>query len=172
MDRQYGGSGAVRNYAAMLVVDAAVLGWDGVGLWSENSPFFAFLYVFLAVGCVATGTLLYTRWGRARYRLNPDGIEVARHGETKTVRWADIAGISEFKGPPIALEGRALFYGPLLPLGLLAGERVLEIIHRPGARFLIRESLVEGYGGLRQDILNYVGRDTLVNLHARYWRRQ
>ncbi|NCA15389.1 MAG: hypothetical protein EBS89_14945 [Proteobacteria bacterium] len=62
--------------------------------------------------------------------------------------------------------------GSASSIGLLAGERILEIIHRPGARFLIRESLVEGYGGLRQDILNYVGRDTLVNLHARYWRRQ
>jgi hypothetical protein len=172
MDRQYGGSGAVRNYTTVLVVDAAVLGWDSLGLWSSGSPFVAFLYVFLAIGCIATAATLYLRWGRARYRLNPDGIEVERHGEKRAVRWADIAGISEFKGPPIALEDRALFYGPLLPLGLLAGERVLEVIHRPGARFLIRESLVEGYGGLRQDILNYVGRDTLVNLHARYWRRQ
>jgi hypothetical protein len=172
MDRLYGGSGAVRNYAAILVVDGAVLGWDGIALWSDGSPLIAFLYVVLALGCIATGGGLYMRWGRARYRLSPEGIEVERHGESKAVRWADIAGISEFKGPPIALQDRALFYGPLLPLGLLAGERILEIIHRPGARFLIRESLVEGYGGLRQDILNYVGRDTLVNLHARYWRRQ
>jgi hypothetical protein len=112
------------------------------------------------------------RWGRAQYRLTPVGIEVERYGESKAVRWADVAGINEFKGPPFALDERALFFGPLLPLGFLAGERILEIIHRPGARFLIRESLVEGYGGLRQDILNYVGRDTLVNLQARYWRRQ
>jgi hypothetical protein len=172
MDRQYGASGSARNYASMLVVDAAVLGWDGLGFWSDGSRFLGFLYALLAVACFATGGILYLRWGRARVRLNPDGIEVERHGGKRAVRWADVAGVSEFKGPPLALGDRALFYGPLLPAGLLTGERVLEIIHRPGARLLIRESLVDGYGGLRQDILNYVGRDTLVNLHARYWRRQ
>lgn len=172
MDRQYGGAGAIRNYAAILVIDAGVLAWDGASLWGGGSIMTGLLCLLLAIACLAVGAYLYSRWGRPRYRLNPDGIEVRQRGEARVIRWTDIAGVNEFKGPPMALDDRDLFYGPLLPLGFLVGERVLEVIHRPGARFLIREALVDGYGGLRQDILNYVGRETLVNLHARYWRRQ
>ncbi len=172
MDREYAGSGAIRNYAAILAVDALVLGWDGVRLWSGGAILAALVCLSLGAACAVTGVLLYVRWGLPRYRLHPDGIEFHRPGGPKAVRWADVAGVSEFKGPPFELGEHALFYGPVLPVGLLVGERVLEIIHRPGSRFLIRESLVDGYDGLRQDILNHVGRDTLVNLQARYWRRK
>jgi hypothetical protein len=47
---------------------------------------------------------------------------------------------------------------------------VLELTVRPDARLLIRRSLVDRYGSLRDDVLRSVSKHAEVDLHARWWR--
>jgi len=171
MERQFRASSSVNWYIALLTFDAIALVWDAFNRYQDGATFTPILWISVAIVCAVTGANLYLRWGRSRCRLDNVGMELEVDGVAREIRWADVAGIREFRGPALGLHDQGLLVGPFLPVGMLAGERVLEIIHRPGQRTLIRDSLIEGYGALRGDVLRFC-RDAEVNMNARYWRAE
>ncbi len=169
MERQFRAASHVNWYVALLSFDAVALIWDAFNRYQAGATVTPIVWMVVAIVCAVTGAILHLRWGRSRCRLNAVGMELEFDGVVREIRWADVAGVREFRGPAFGLHDQGLLLGPFLPFGMLAGERVLEIIHRPGQRTLIRDALIEGYDALRGDVLRFC-RDAEVNMNARYWR--
>jgi hypothetical protein len=171
MERTYRASNGLYFYIAFLVLDATVLAIEAlVRLRSERLPSGVFLAV-LALVCAFLAALLFLRWGRLRVVITPETMTVWHgNGPAQHIEWADFERVREMTGPAYQLSLKDLLPGPYLPHGLLQGETVLEVTSHPRQRLVLRRSLVNGFGALRQDVQRSVPKDTDVDLHARWWR--
>lgn len=170
MERRYRASNAIFIYAGLLIVTALLLIYEAVQRLRAEAIIWAVVLGLLGViWLVVAGVLLYS-CGRLLVHVRVDQIAMSGGGPEQRLYWAEIVRVREYRGPAYQLSLRSLLPGPYLPLGLLRGEAVLEITAESGIRLLFRQSLVENYGSLRQEILSSVPRDTDVDLHARWWR--
>jgi hypothetical protein len=172
MERTFRASGGLYFYIAFLVLDALVLGIEGATQLRAGSLPSAVLLLALAALCAGLAGALFLRWGRLRVVITPEAMALSGQGDRppQLVEWADVERVREVRGPAYQLSLRGLLPGPYLPHGLLRGETVLEIDAHPNQRVLLRRALVGGYGALQQDVIRQVPKDTVIDLHARWWR--
>ena len=171
MERTYRASNGLFFYVAFLVLDALVLAFEAlVRIQTDRLPSGVFL-ALLALGCAGLAALVFLRWGRLRVVITPETMTVwGGDGRPQHVEWADVERVREMTGPAYQLSLKELLPGPYLPHGLVRGETVLEVTSRPRQRILLRRSLVNGFGALRQDVQRSVPKDAEIDLHARWWR--
>src|SRR5438045_547779 len=114
MERVYRASNAVYFYAALLALDALVLGREGAIRVREALPI-AVVLLLLAALCLLGGIVLLWRWGRLRVTISRDELLVRGVVPRRRLYWADVDRVREFRGPPYQLHVRDLFTGPYLP---------------------------------------------------------
>ena len=170
MERTYRAANGVYVYAVLLLLLAAILGWEAVDRLRGAETLYGALVGLLAAVWLICALVLVWRWGRLRIVITPDVLLVAGSGPARRVHWADVERVRELRGPAYQLSLRRLLPGPFLPHGIVRGETVLEVVARPATRIAFRRALVHGYLALRQDVLRSVPKDAQVDQHARWWR--
>lgn len=170
MERTYRTSKGLYVYAGLLLLTAALLAFEAFQRFRAGATGWSIFLATLALIWVVVAAYLLARWGKMRVVVRSDSITIRGDGPDRTIEWAEVIRLRELRGPAYQLSVRGLLPGPYLPLGLLRGETVLEIVGRPATRLVIRQALVDGYGALRQDVVGSVPRDASVDLHARWWR--
>lgn len=170
MERSYRASNGLFLYVAFLLLDALVLGWEGARRVTHAAPVSGLLLLLIGLACLALAAVLAANWGQAKVVITHDSLLIRGERPPRRIYWADVDSVREIHGPAYQLSLRELLPGPYLPHGLVRGETVLEVVARPAMRVVLRRSLVEGYGALRDDVLRSIPRDAEVDLHARWWR--
>ena len=170
MERTYRASNVVFIYVVLLLFDALVLGAAALGGLRGGAILSGALFLVLSLLCLGSAATLFWQCARVSVSVTPDTLVVRGLLPVRRMHWSDVLGVREVRGPAYQLSLRRLLPGPYLPHGLVRGETVLEIIARPAMRIVLRRSLVDSYGALKQDVLRSVPKEAEIDLHARWWR--